>query len=83
MPKTRECSATERVEIYKRRKQSKSLQQIATEFGISKEGVRKICIKLNRIGKAENSIRTGRNRMTSARQDRQILKEAKKNPQRE
>ena len=45
MPKTRELQVSDRAHIYKRRTEEKSLQQIAHEFGISKEGVRKICQK--------------------------------------
>lgn len=57
-----------------------SLQQIAHEFGIFKEGVRKICQKLQKTGKPENSLRSDRKRKTTAREDRLIAKEVKKNP---
>ncbi|CAK9827555.1 Transposable element Tc1 transposase [Anthophora retusa] len=79
MPKTRELQVTERIQVYERRMEKKSLQQIAVEFGISK-GVRKICEKLKNTGKPENMVRTGRKRKTSAPQDRQIVKEVKQNP---
>ncbi|XP_076640676.1 uncharacterized protein LOC143352232 isoform X1 [Halictus rubicundus] len=78
MPKTRELQVFERIQIYTRRMDGKSLQQIAVEFGISEEGVRKICAKLKNTGKPENIITTGRKGKTSARQDRQIVKEGKK-----
>ena len=48
MSKTRELQVSDRLHIYKKRMEGKSLQQIAHEFGISKEDVRKICQKLNR-----------------------------------
>ena len=69
-----------RLHIYKRRMEGKSLQQIAHEFGISKEGVRKICQKLQKTDKPENSVRSGGKRKTTAREDRLITKEVKKNP---
>ena len=47
----RELSIRQSIHIYKRRMEGKSLQQIAHEFGISKEGVRKICQKLRKTGK--------------------------------
>ena len=47
---------------------------------ISKEGVKKICQKLQKTSKSENSVRSGRKRKTTARKDRLITKEVRKNP---
>ena len=80
MPKTRELQVSYRLHIYKRRMEGKSLHQIAHEwFGISKEDVRKICQKLQKTGKSENSVRSDGKRKTTAREDRLITKEVKKN----
>ena len=54
------------------------MQKIATEFNITKEGVRKIYKKIESTGKPENLVRTGRKRKTTSRQDRAIVREAKK-----
>ena len=79
MPKTRELQVSDRLHIYKRRMEGKSLHQIAHEFGISKEDVRKICQKLQKTGKSENSVRSDGKRKTTAREDRLITKEVKEN----
>ena len=60
--------------------EGKSLQQIAREFGISNEGVGKMCQKLQETGKPENSARSARKRKTTARGDRLIAKQVKTNP---
>ncbi|CAK9810849.1 Transposable element Tc1 transposase [Anthophora quadrimaculata] len=80
MPKTRELHESERLLIYKRRREGQTLQQIATDFGITKEGVRKMYKKIETIGKPENSVRTGRKRKTTPRQDREIVKITKREP---
>lgn len=54
------------------------MQQIATDFGIIKEGVRNIYKKIETTGKSENSVRTGRKRKTTPRKDREIVKITKK-----
>ncbi|XP_043524915.1 uncharacterized protein LOC122536545 [Frieseomelitta varia] len=79
MPKARELQVSDRLHIYERRMERKSLQQIAHEFRISKEGVRKICQKLQKTSKLENSVRSDRKRNTTAPEDRLITEEVKKN----
>lgn len=50
MPKTRELNATERLLIYKERMKGKTLQQLAIQFELMKEGVRKICQNIDNTG---------------------------------
>ena len=77
MPKVRELSAESRCQIFNRRTSGETLTSIARDFGISPEGVRNICKRLERRENAENLPRCGRPRSTSAKEDRQILREVK------
>ena len=69
MPKTRELQVSNRLHIYERRMEGKCLQQIAHGFGISKEGVRKICQKLQKKkkDKPENSVKSGKRKQLLAK----------------
>lgn len=80
MVKIRELTPSERVAIYNRREGNEKLVDIAKDYSISPEGVRKIHKRLKERGNAENVKRSGRKRLTTARQDRQILIEVKKDP---
>ena len=72
MPKTREVSVFERMQVYNMRHIS--------PYHISPEGVNKIIKKISTSGSPENLSRTGRKRKTTAYEDRKILKEVPANP---
>jgi len=80
MPKTRELSVFERMQVYDMRKNGKTLRQIAEIYHISPEGVNKIIKRITTSGSPENTARTGRNRKTTTYEDRKILKEVRANP---
>jgi len=80
MAKLRELTKAERMSIVVENENGATLQQIAKKFNISPEGVKKIIQKVKKTGSAKNIARSGRPPVTSARNDRKIIRAVKANP---
>jgi len=80
MAKLRELTKAERMSIVVENENGATLQQIAKKFNISPEGVKKIIQKVKKTGSAKNIARSGRPRVTSARDYRKIIRAVKANP---
>ena len=70
--KTRELSESERLMIYRLRINGQKYKEIVEKINCTKSGAQKAFKKIERLGLARNWLRSGRNRCTTERADRQL-----------
>ena len=81
MPKTRDLTIAERSAIAALHQHGHvSLNNLAKQYSIDKRTVMRICAKQRVIGSVENRPRSGRSRITSAREDRLLQRLQRQQP---